>query len=266
MPDAKEPATQGAARSLDGATLDDIVRRIVAASQPEKVILFGSAVRGEMGPHSDVDLLVVKQCDNNWDVMGDIYEELYGVAARRGRCRRRHPRRCRALQRHARLGHKAGAAGGPGGSMTPPERLPSNDPREWLNRARSNLTQARNRLPGVYLEDLCFDAQQAAEKAIKAVLISRDIEFPYVHDLARLLLILESHGERIPPDLPARGTPHPLRHRDSLSGAGSSRLRGAIPRSSRDRRDRRELGRGAFARDRLRPLETGPRRGERDIR
>ncbi|WP_419161347.1 nucleotidyltransferase domain-containing protein [Candidatus Palauibacter sp.] len=82
MPDTKKStATRGAGRSLDGATLDDIVRRIVAASQPEKVILFGSAVRGEMGPHSDVDLLVVKQCDNNWDVMGDIYEELYGVAA-----------------------------------------------------------------------------------------------------------------------------------------------------------------------------------------
>lgn len=85
--------------------------------------------------------------------------------------------------------------------MTPPERHPSTDPREWLNRARSNLAQAGSRLPGVYLEDLCFDAQQAAEKAIKGVLISRDIEFPYVHDLARLLLILESHGERIPSDL-----------------------------------------------------------------
>ena len=81
MADAKLPATQNGGRSLDDATLDDIVRRIVAASQPEKVILFGSAARGEMGPHSDVNLLVVKQCDNNWDVMGDIYEELYGVAA-----------------------------------------------------------------------------------------------------------------------------------------------------------------------------------------
>ncbi|WP_419166753.1 HEPN domain-containing protein [Candidatus Palauibacter sp.] len=85
--------------------------------------------------------------------------------------------------------------------MTPPEHLPANDPREWLNRARSNLTRAENRLPGVYLEDLCFDAHQAAEKAIKAVLILRGIEFPYVHDLARLLLSLESHGERIPSDV-----------------------------------------------------------------
>ena len=49
-------------------------------------------------------------------------------------------------------------------------RLPPDDPREWLNRARSNLVQAQTRLAGVYLEDLCFAAQQAAEKAIKAVL------------------------------------------------------------------------------------------------
>jgi HEPN domain-containing protein len=80
-----------------------------------------------------------------------------------------------------------------------PDRRPPDDPREWLNRARSNLVRARTRLPGVYLEDLCFDAQQAAEKAIKAVLIARDIAFPYIHDLARLLTLLEQGGEVIPP-------------------------------------------------------------------
>ena len=51
------------------------------------------------------------------------------------------------------------------------KRLPPNDPREWLNRANSNLVAARNTDPDVYLEDLCFDAQQAAEKAIKGVFI-----------------------------------------------------------------------------------------------
>ena len=40
--------------------LDEIVRRIVAVAQPEKVILFGSAARGDMNRHSDLDLLVVK--------------------------------------------------------------------------------------------------------------------------------------------------------------------------------------------------------------
>lgn len=37
-----------------------IVQRIVAVAQPERIILFGSAARGEMRPHSDVDVLVVK--------------------------------------------------------------------------------------------------------------------------------------------------------------------------------------------------------------
>lgn len=82
--------------------------------------------------------------------------------------------------------------------MRPPERFPPDDPREWMNRARSDLTQAKSQVPGVYLENLCFNAQQAAEKAIKAVMITRNIEFPYVHDLARLLSLLEDGGEVIP--------------------------------------------------------------------
>jgi HEPN domain-containing protein len=68
-----------------------------------------------------------------------------------------------------------------------PERYPPEDPREWLNRARSNLLQAKAQRRGVYLEDLCFSAQQAAEKAIKALLIKYDVKFPYTHDLAKLL-------------------------------------------------------------------------------
>jgi HEPN domain-containing protein len=79
----------------------------------------------------------------------------------------------------------------------PPERFPPDNPREWLNRARSNLVRAKAQLPGVYLEDLCFDAQQAVEKAIKALLIKRDVAFPYVHDLARLVTQLEASGQEI---------------------------------------------------------------------
>ena len=50
--------------TLDHQTLDDIIQRIVAVAQPDKIILFGSAARGEMGPHSDVDLLVVKDTED----------------------------------------------------------------------------------------------------------------------------------------------------------------------------------------------------------
>ncbi len=78
------------------------------------------------------------------------------------------------------------------------KRFPPDDPREWLNRARSNLLRARSKTEGVYLEDLCFDAQQAAEKAIKAVLIHRHVRFPYVHDLTELLTLMERAGQTVP--------------------------------------------------------------------
>ena len=81
-----------------------------------------------------------------------------------------------------------------------PERGSPDDPREWLNRAKSNLVRAKAdiRLSGVYLEDLCFDAQQAAEKAIKAVLLHLAIRFPYVHDLTALLALIEQGGTSVP--------------------------------------------------------------------
>ena len=61
--------------------LDDIIRRIVEVAQPEKIILFGSAARGEMNRHSDVDLLVVKEGMHRRDMAGRIYENLWGVGA-----------------------------------------------------------------------------------------------------------------------------------------------------------------------------------------
>lgn len=39
--------------------MDHLVRRIVAAVHPLRIILFGSAAKGEGGPDSDIDLLVV---------------------------------------------------------------------------------------------------------------------------------------------------------------------------------------------------------------
>ena len=42
-----------------------IVRRIVERFKPEKVILFGSHARGDAGPDSDVDLLVVMEVEGS---------------------------------------------------------------------------------------------------------------------------------------------------------------------------------------------------------
>ena len=43
----------------DERLLQGVVEKIVAAVHPLRIILFGSAARGEMGPNSDLDLLVV---------------------------------------------------------------------------------------------------------------------------------------------------------------------------------------------------------------
>jgi HEPN domain-containing protein len=58
----------------------------------------------------------------------------------------------------------------------------------WLAYARSDLAAARALLrdPEHYPRQVCFLAQQSAEKALKALLILLDIEFPHTHDLDRL--------------------------------------------------------------------------------
>lgn len=64
------------------AILADVVRRVVNAAHPEKIILFGSAARGEMGPNSDLDLLVIKGGKyNRRRLTTVIYRNLYGADA-----------------------------------------------------------------------------------------------------------------------------------------------------------------------------------------
>lgn len=95
------------------------------------------------------------------------------------------------------------------------------DAREWISRARSDLALARASGEGIYLEDLCFHTQQAAEKAIKALLIRYGIRFPYTHDLASLLTLVEK----------ATGVlPEPIRQAERLTQfAVETRYPGTAP-------------------------------------
>ena len=43
----------------DPEVIEQLVRRIIEIVQPLRIILFGSAARAEMGPDSDIDVLVV---------------------------------------------------------------------------------------------------------------------------------------------------------------------------------------------------------------
>ena len=83
------------------------------------------------------------------------------------------------------------------------ERRRPDDPHLWLDRARSNLIRARHHQEGIYLEDLCFDAQQAAEKALKGLLLAVADDFPYTHDIRTLLTILKREGFSVPESVAA---------------------------------------------------------------
>jgi len=60
--------------------LDEMVRRIVDAVHPDRIILFGSHARGEAGPDSDIDLLIVAPSDEpNYRRTGALYSLLGGL-------------------------------------------------------------------------------------------------------------------------------------------------------------------------------------------
>ena len=64
---------------VEPSLLDKIVRRIVEVAQPEKIILFGSAARGETGPNSDIDLVIIKSNVHRRRLAMDLYEALAGI-------------------------------------------------------------------------------------------------------------------------------------------------------------------------------------------
>jgi HEPN domain-containing protein len=77
----------------------------------------------------------------------------------------------------------------------PPERPKPGSPGDWMRYARSDLELSRSgRQPGVLLEGLCFHAQQAVEKSLKALLVNFGIPFPGTHNI-RILIDL------LPPDI-----------------------------------------------------------------
>lgn len=63
----------------DAGVLEEIVRRIVDVARPERIILFGSAARGQIGPNSDFDLLVIVPPGvHRRHLTMDIYRRLSG--------------------------------------------------------------------------------------------------------------------------------------------------------------------------------------------
>ena len=81
--------------------------------------------------------------------------------------------------------------------MPPKEEVGT--PADWLSLAKADLVHASQPLPpgGLY-SYLCFHAQQAVEKSIKAVLVHHGIDFPKTHNLQVLIDLLVSNMPGIP--------------------------------------------------------------------
>jgi HEPN domain-containing protein len=60
--------------------------------------------------------------------------------------------------------------------------------RGWVRKAESDLTNARLCLAAAQaLDTACFHAQQAAERYLKAYLAAHHVDFPYIHNIEKLL-------------------------------------------------------------------------------
>jgi len=67
-------------KQVSPEVLDDVVHRVVAAADPERIMMFGSAARGAMRPDSDLDLLVIKAGRYEYHrVISDIYKSVAGA-------------------------------------------------------------------------------------------------------------------------------------------------------------------------------------------
>jgi HEPN domain-containing protein len=111
---------------------------------------------------------------------------------------------------------------------------------------------ARSLLPieGVTDVGIGFHAQQAVEKALKAVLAANSIEFPFVHDLASLSRLCEKSGIEVPSTLAGVEdlTPFAVIERYGWEGPGSL---------DRDQALRWAAAAVAWARQQIQPASAG---------
>jgi uncharacterized protein len=163
--------------------VDEAVQALVREFHPLKIFLFGSRARGDGRKESDIDLLVVlERIDDRRATRDALYKAL--------------PRIPVSIDVFAADPDELARTGDFVGSFVYPVLregevvygVDDRDEHVWLRYAEEDLQTAERMLEGkgFALRWACYLAQQAAEKAIKAALVSARIRFPFVHDLAKL--------------------------------------------------------------------------------
>ncbi len=186
----------------NGRTLADwapaVVTDLSRACDPLQVILFGSVARGDDGPDSDIDLLVILD-------EAPPSERTAIEAELRGAVRTPVPLELHVTDRHdferrrRIVGAIEEAAAREGRVLygqpleeerwMPDPEAQAQEAQRWLSQAWEDLRVAELLAdsPDLPPRHACFHAQQAAEKAVKAALVHDAIRSPKTHDLQKLV-------------------------------------------------------------------------------
>jgi HEPN domain-containing protein/predicted nucleotidyltransferase len=184
------------------------LRELVEALQsyaPEKILLFGSYARGEQDDFSDLDIVVIKETEERFldrlaricelvpeagamDVLVYTPDEFAGMQAQ-GRVFIQQVVEDGVVLYERSTGmlpwHRPQRLDGRGWGMARREE----EARSWLEQARADLQAAIWLLEGEHYYAVCFWAQQAAEKALKAFIYLQGQRHIVEHSIYRLCQI-----------------------------------------------------------------------------
>jgi HEPN domain-containing protein/predicted nucleotidyltransferase len=168
-------------------TLEEVIQRLIAAYDPERIILFGSHAAGKARGDSDIDLLIVKETDQRpierrieverllsdrqipLDLLVYTPEELRYLYAVGSPLIEEVVESGRVLYMR-----KATAA--------------------WLREARDELDIARLLLEHRKYRGVCLHSQQCVEKGFKALILERGRRPARTHDIVELLNAVTADG------------------------------------------------------------------------
>jgi HEPN domain-containing protein/predicted nucleotidyltransferase len=193
-------------RSITPELIAYVAEKIGQAIHAECIVLFGSWARGTAHPDSDIDLLVVHggSLPNR-----DVWRKIMGALGRYGFEMDLLIRTIEQVDRQLAdndpfyVRHVFGEGKVLWGKARPmradPSKLPIETPKGWLKLAESDwqvaATTLKDDVPAYHT--ICFLCQSAAEKFLKAYLISKGWVLEKTHRIDRLIDLCGAHDDEL---------------------------------------------------------------------
>lgn len=174
--------------------------------EPEKIILFGSAARGATDEHSDIDLVLIKQTDKRFfqrlveagsfipsDVSVDVF--VYTPEEFQSMIEADNPFIEQVLKDGKVLYEKSPGIGQH--TISPSSKIPAHTgrsglkrpletARRWLAQAEYSLTMTRSLFEGDFWAGACFQSEQTAQLALKALLYAKGKRYVNIQSVRTL--------------------------------------------------------------------------------